>query len=315
MKSAINFVRGAVAKNETIPILTHIHVYSARIQASNGRIVIDTPCPELKGFEFTSPVKTFVLAIDNCPSEPQLSAKDHVLTIKSGKFKVSFPMLPEEYPVVSIDKSESQPISIKLLPVLRKLQPFISQDANQQWSCGIFFNGPNAYATNNVVMATTPCDDIGIINLSSACIDELLRIGNEPIGIIRGENHVVFLYEGGAWLRANTLATNWPDVGRFIPGHVEGFEVDDDFRADFNRVALFTAKDDTVHLNEDGIRTFDGSTEITEYDLPDCYFKATHLSNVLSIAEIIDFSLYPKPCPWIGNNTRGVIIGVDPNRK
>lgn len=310
MKQAINFVRGAIAKNEAIPILTHIHVYDGRIQASNGRICIDTPCEELKGLTFTLPVKDFVRAIDVCETEPNLTVKENILTVKSGKFKATFSMLPEEYPLIE-RAPEAQDINIKILPVLKRLQPFISTNANRPWSCGIFFDHTNAYATNNVVMLTTPCDDMGVINLSEACVEELLRIGKEPEQLISTENQITFIYDNGAWLRSNTLSTAWPDVSRFIPDKVKGFTVTATLREDVEKVALF-ASDSNIQLGPDKICTLNGATEIDGYNLPQSYFNAQHIKNVLKIANEIDFSSYPSPCPFMGDDVRGVIIGVKP---
>lgn len=312
MKSAINFVRGAVAKNEAIPILTHIHVYDGRCQASNGRIVIDAPAPKLTGFNFTCPVKEFMLAIDNCDGEPDLSAKDGKLTVKSGKFKASLSMLPEEYPVMSANRAGAADIEIKILPVLRLLQPFISTDSNRPWSCGIFFDGNHAYATNNVVMLTTPCDDIGTINLSSACVDELLRIGEEPVAMLPEENSIIFFYDNGAWLKAMTLSTNWPDVSAFIPQSIEGIAITDEIKRDITRVAAFTDKNDQIHFGSHGISTQNEETIVEDYDFPESWFKGVHLCNVIRTATEIDFAKYPKPCPFIGENIKGVIIGCLP---
>lgn len=310
MKTAINFVRGAVAKNDAIPILTQMHVYDGRIQASNGRICIDAPCDELKGLNFTSPVKSFVLAIDNCEGEPNLSVKNNTITVKSGKFKATLAALPEEYPVMSIDKSKAVSVKVNILPVLRRLQPFIGTDNNRPWSCGIFFDGENAYATNNVVMVKTDCDNIGTINLSAQCVEELLRIREEPTRIITDISTVTFVYESGAWLKANTLSTNWPEVSQFIPASVGGITLTDELKRDINKVSMFVGKDSTISLGSHGVSTLDKETIVENYDLPESYFNSIHLGNVITSAKIIDFAKYPAPCPFIGDEIKGVIIGV-----
>ena len=310
MKDAINFVKGAVAKNDAVPILTHIHVYDGRIQASNGKLCIDTPCVDFAGYNFTTQVKDFVMAIEACASEPIISVKNDTLTVKSGKFKANFKMLPEEYPLMSIDTSSIIKPDIKILQTIKTLLPFVSTDSNRPWSCGILFDGDNAYATNSVVMITTKTTNLGLFNLSAACANELVRIGKEPVGVSVDEHHITFIYDDGSWIRANNLSTSWPDVSHFIPQSVDGVQITDEIKKDVNLVSMF-AKNNKVHLGKT-ISTTDNETAIENYDFPDCYFGADNINLVLQVADNIELSSYPKPCAFAGERVKGVIIGVLP---
>jgi hypothetical protein len=161
-------------------------------------------------------------------------------------------------------------------------------------------------------MLTTKCDDIGRINISSACADELIRIGEEPDKIITDENAVVFMYSSGAWIKAQTLSTNWPDVSAYIPKEVDGTVLTPELIRDINKVAMFASKDKALHLGPHGISTRDGETIVEDYDLPDCWFNAEHLTNVCAVADEIDFTTYPSACPFEGDDIKGVIIGLKP---
>lgn len=311
MRRAINIVRGAVAKNEALPILTHIHVYNGRVQASNGRIVIDTPCPKFKDMNFTVSLKDFVLAIDACDNDPNIVVKESKLTITSGKFKANITMLPEAYPVVINDISVANKTNVKILELMKRLLPFVSDNANKAWSCGIFFDKNNAYATNSVVLVTSKCDDIGSVNISSECVEEIIRIGMEPTHILSEPNHISFFFEDETWIRATTLNTNWPNVEPFIPKSVEGIEITDEFRADLKRVALFS-KDNRIHFSANGISDTTGEIVVQDYDLFDSWFNSQYIKSVCNIADRICLSTYPKPCGFIGENIKGMIIGIIP---
>ena len=309
MKKAINFVRGAVAKNDAVPILTHIHVYDGRVQTSNGKMCIDTPCEEFKGMNFTCKQKTFLLAIDNCDDEPELIVKADTLTVRSGKFKTSFKMLPEEYPLTEIDHSLIIKPNITILNVLRNLLPFVSDESKRPWAMGIFFNHEKAYATNAIVMAAMSVPDIGFFNLSADAATELIRINKEPVGVYSTENHLVFLYDDDSWIRANNLSTEWPDVSKFIPDEVNGTEVTANFIRDVERVGKFSP-DTKVHFSEFGLRTTGDECTITDYDLPKSTFRVDIINSVLTVSDVIDLTKYPNPCPFMSADIKGVVIGM-----
>ncbi|MDZ4343969.1 MAG: hypothetical protein U1E51_16235, partial [Candidatus Binatia bacterium] len=82
MLDALKFVRGAVKDSDTVmPVLTHFCIHKGRIQGTNGRISIDSPCPELT-FEAVLPADKFLSAIDACKGEPKMRFTD------GGKFVV-----------------------------------------------------------------------------------------------------------------------------------------------------------------------------------------------------------------------------------
>ena len=82
---ALSKVYGAVAEKDIVPILTHFHLYEGRIQGTNGRLCIDTPCPEISGLDVTLPAESFMKAVKVHEHDPSLSIKDHSLIIRKNR--------------------------------------------------------------------------------------------------------------------------------------------------------------------------------------------------------------------------------------
>ena len=318
MKRAIDFVRGAVAKKDLVPILTNLHVYDGRIQASNGRLTIDTPCEDLQGYDFTVPHALFLKAIDSCDNEPELVITTDKITVKSGRFKATLPLSDStQYPK---QKPQTNPTPFTgLLASVKSLVPFIAEDAKNLWACGMQFRGGRLYATNNVslisgiapLMPTT-------INVPLFAIEEVIRIGIDPVQVACDENKITFIYPDGSWMQSVLFSNEWPDISAMLPqiGSLE--EVPDGLAADIAKLLTFVPekKKPYIKLNEEGVSTMEGDNSACclDYVFPECYFHGDRLLEVINIATHIDLSLYPKPCPFYNEKRglTGVVIGVKP---
>ena len=200
MLNTLRFVRGAIAKRELIPVLSHFHVYDGRIQGSNGKIHIDAPCEDLKGFNFTVPAERFLKAVDACDGEPKLkvTAKQK-LSISKGSFRALLPL--GEHDAFPITKSEGKRVKYKggLLQCFKTVYNFIGEDASRPWACGCLIRDGYVWATNNAVLIRTPFDgELTELNVPSFAVDELLRIGEEFSTIKVTKNTIEFHYKNGA---------------------------------------------------------------------------------------------------------------------
>lgn len=322
MRDALSLVRGAVSSKDLLPVLTHFHIYGGRVQGGNGRIAIDAPCPELAGFDCTVPAERFLAAIDACEGEPKLKLTEGgKLTVSKGKFRAILPLADHNtFPLTPMEpKAGSFLDDIKMpaiLPILRKLYPFIGEDASRQWSCGVLFDEGYAWATNNVVLARMPSGILGNrMLLPVFAIDELLRIGQEPQSIQADNNAIWFYFKEGWWMRAQKLTGEWPNVAAFIPGTPPDTATSAELlRAAVRKVMPFCPdpKLPVVVLNEKGVSTLDGemSATVGTAALPEARFRAEPLLAVLDAAEAIDLTTAPKACYWRGEGIEGVVIGV-----
>lgn len=315
MKKAIDVVKGAAAKKEVLPLLTHLHVYNNRIQAGNGVMSIDAPFP-VSG-TFTVPTADFISAVDACNSSvPSITISNNKVTIVDNSFKVTLPCA-EGYSVQEPEGTKHE-LTTPLVKAFKQLRRFTGEDASRPWCCGVLMREGMMYATNNVVAASipSPCflDNAAIPN---NVVDELLRIGEDPTHFSYTGTKVCFYFKDTSWIKFSLLQGEWPDISKYMPNDVVGMLITDDFVRDCERIAKFCPDPNipVLKLTAEGVETMAGDkgARCTDYSLPDSYFRADALLPVLSMAQVIDFSLYPAPCSFSSTSgLKGVIMGVRP---
>lgn len=324
MLNTLRFVRGAVSKKDSIPVLTHFHIYEGRIQGTNGRLTIDAPCSELSKFDLTVPAEIFLKAVDACQGEPNLTLEgEGKLRVKGGGFKALIPLGDHAiYPRGKRDSGSGTALSsdINLLTPLRALAPFIGEDASRDWACGVLFRNGIAYATNNAVLAASPaCLFPMDLNLPFFLVEELIRIGREPSIIYATENSASFGYADGSWIKAQLLSAEWPDLEKLLPQFGEVLPpVPVGLALAVERVRPFCPdpKIPLIQFSVLGVGTIDGdrSACVGDYNLPLGQYRAEPLLGVLASAAEADFARYPQPVPWRGRaGVRGILVGVAMN--
>lgn len=319
MLEALNRVRGAVAKKDLVPVLTHFHIYDGRIQGSNGSLSIDTNCPGVEQLNITVPAVQFLKAVDACDGEPSLKITPKgKLSVTRGKFRVLLPLAKHE----DFPRSEKQGKSIAMndlgiLEPLKTLQAYIGEDASRPWCCGVLISGEDAYATNNMVLIRTKSNWGALetsINLPGYAVNELLRLKQEPIAIYQQDNCMTFEYSDGTWLKTQLFESTWPDVVGRIPDTIAGFTEIDELGAAVEKILPFCPDPNfpEIQIGPEGVLTADGdmSAEISGIELPKGKFRAEPLLSMLQIATSIEFEAYPRPCPFKGDKVEGVIVGV-----
>jgi hypothetical protein len=203
-----------------------------------------------------------------------------------------------------------------ILPTLRKLRAFVSDDASRPWSNGILLRDDYAYATNNVVMARTAFPwSFGDVNLPVYAVDELLRIGQEPTGILQDAEALVFEL-GDAWLRAQLLTGAWPDVSSRFDELDAGAAVPEGLLTAIEQVLPFCPdpKLPEIVFSATGVSTTTGehSAAVEGIELPDGRYRAEVLQLALSVAERANFAEYPNPIAFCGAGIEGIFVGLRP---
>lgn len=314
----LKIVRGAVSKKDFTPILTFFRITNGWIIGSNGRISIAAPCEELGGLDIAVPAEKFLKAIDACGDSAKFKVTDtNRLSITSGKFRALIPLGdPTIYPMPQMTGTPVD--SPDLLTQLKKVSKYIGEDISRPWACGCLFKEDHIYATNNVTLVRLPSPWKGAsLNLPSYTIDELLRINKEPEQILLNPSTITFKLKDDIWIQSNMLDLGWPDLDRFFDSY--NFSQLDPvlpgLKQDIEKIIPFCGnpKFPKIYLSEEGIHTEADSTEaaIEGYSFPHASFRAEPLILALSDAQRIDFSLWPKPCPFSGaGDLEGVIIGI-----
>ena len=327
MIDKLQFVKGAVAGTDLIPVLTHFCIYNGRLQGSNGRTTLDIEFHELDGLNVAVPATKFIAAINACKGVPQLSFSDTNLTITKGRFKSKIGFLPHEaYPIAvlgNVFRFKMPP----LLEPLKELKPFVSVDASRPWSNSILIQGEYLFATNNVAMVRYHLlgmpENIKLI-LPAAFVDELIRIKVEPIEFGLDTSSVYAFYEDGSWVKTQLLNGDWPDmIGKLndtiSSGYADAFELDSELLEGVESISKFfpDEKLPIVVFSEKGIGTNDGvHSAIYEYEgLTESAYHYKALHQVLLMATHIDTRNFPAPLYFRNANIEGILAGYNNGNK
>lgn len=316
MKEALNFVKGAIARKDFIPELTHFNIADGRIVGFNGDMAISSPI----GVDIRAKphAQTFIKAVNSAQEEVALSlTKTGRLSLKSGKFRALIDCLSGDESRFIIPEGQVIELGENFIDCIKALSPFQGVDASRPWSSGILLRNGSALATNNICLVeywhgnTLPFP----VNIPKPAIAELLRIGENPEKVQASQNSISFHFSGNRWLRTQLLATTWPEQIDTILG-CEGSPraIPEGLFEALATLKPFTDDSSRVYFTEAGIATSPVAEVATTVDVegmtPGCCFHHTMLSLLDGTATQIDFSTYPKPCKFYGDKMRGVIMGL-----
>lgn len=318
ISSAIGRNRGGSPSNDTrFAIVTE-----GKITLSNG--VITCCAPIDTDITAYPDAKLFAKAVTRCKGDATMYLTEAGrLCVRSDGFKAFIDCLPYRYelgePVGDVYKLPSN-----FIDTISKLCSFIGENEAQPWTNGLLLQGQSCFATNNVVLLEAWLGDVNLppTLVPKNCIDELIKIKEPPVSIqISGNYSATFNYNGGRWLRANLTGAKWPDVvtmlnnGAAATGGMQAVNKDmvatiSDARAfvegDHGHLFLASGTVSTSPVPGDGVEL--GAPCIIHSGR----YNAKQLLAVLSIANMIDLSMYPKPIPFYGEAVRGLMVSVAP---
>ena len=315
MLDDLYFVRGAVSKKEILPALTHFKISNGRITGYNGKMCLSSPIAV--DLECSPRAEPLVRAVAACNDVVQLNlTPTGRLAIKSGKFRSYIECFGEQFPEVEPEGDVIQ-LDGKLLPMLDKLYPIMSDDATRPWASAVRLAGKSAFVTNNILLVQywLGFEVPFAINIPRFAVAEMLRIKAEPIKIHVSPTSVTFEYENERWLRTQLVAAEWPAAEELLDRLPTPTEpLSEKFYYAVRKIEPFVNKLEQVFFTEGAITT--ALEEGTSYDYSGLPAKGIYSSSMLllleGIAETIDFTQYPKPCPFLGKDVRGAIIGMRP---
>lgn len=318
MYESIRKAYGAVSKKGVSSILTMMRIKKGLVIGTDGNLTIGVGVPELKHLDITVPADKFLKAIsiaDLSKIKLKVTAGGK-LSIVAGKFRVLIPTVPNEsFPEVTTSGDLIQCEGI--LQALKVVSPFIGDDAIRKWSNGARLTDNYIYCTNNVTIVKYKVNmSVPEIIIPRATVHELLRIGEEPIGVVADTASITFILENDCWINSKIIDGKWPDVEQLFqdtenlpPVHPELLEA-------VSSVTPFCAdsKFPAILFSEEGISTKDGdmSSSYSGIKLPHSSFHATVLTLLLPSIETIDWGRYPKPCPFqgVGGKLQGAVMGL-----
>ena len=321
MLSKLNIVKGGVAKKDLSPILRHLRIAGGWITSTNGRLTISTDISKLKDFNLIVPADKFIKAISLCKNPKLKITEGGRLSISDGKFRALLPLLSDtEFPMP--DK-RGEKVSVKnLIEGLKKIYQFIGDDASRPWSCGILLYKGVGYATNNTIIARTNIEWSGPpINLPEFLITELFRLNKPLRAAYINSSTITFELEDNVWINSSLLSLTWPNAEELFSkiSFDNVLEIPNSLKDDIESIIPFCPdpKLPKILFTAEGITTEAGKNEalISTHELPESIWRAEPILNILALPESesirIDFSQWPRPCPWIrSDGVEGLIIGL-----
>lgn len=316
---ALKFAQGAIRKNNVMPELEHYQIKNGKVVGYNGFIALSSPID--LDFSALPKADLFYRAIEASDTAVALSlTKSGRVLIQSGKFKAFVPCI--EKPVHEVAPSgESYPAPPKLVASFRRMLPFISEDAARPWAMGLLVSHGAYTATNNIVILQLwDGHKLPTFNCPRFVVQEICRIGEQPDRVQFNGSSVTFHYQDGRWLHSQLLADQWPEetMNRILNATSAPVEVPRELFEATKKMAPFAADGwSAVYFRDGGVgtsRSFEDQDGvfIDVEGIPDGpIFSLRALNMIAPECTKIDFSLYPAPCIFYGENSRGAIVGMN----
>lgn len=329
MLDALRFVASAVARKDYIPALTHYRIKDGRVTGFNGTIALSSDIDV--DLDIYPNATKLLAAIRACPGTISLNMTPAgKLAVKSGKFKSFVDCLDDQAAMFVEPEGEEIELGVDFMAGVKALAPLMGIDASRPWAMGIKVQAGSMYATNNVMLAqywhgaAIPVDVV----IPAAAIEELLRIGETPtrvqIGRISHDDaprSISFWFGEKRWMRSALIeGDQWPiskvndlfaNIGKDPQPRPEGF-----FEA-VETLKPFLGEHGSLFLSPSLVSTSkdEGEGTSVELSIPGITemqaYHQKHLTLLGQVANMIDWSTYPRPCAFFGfdNKLRGVIIG------
>lgn len=314
--SVLKFAKGAVARKEYVPSLTHFKIGDGKILGYNGAIAISSPIDI--DINCSPKAVPFIKAIETCKETVKLyltSAKK--LAIVSGNFTSYIDCLPEdkEFPSIGPEGDISPLDGYTLLKALRTLEPFVGEDASRPWVRGVLLRDQSAFATNNIILIEKWVGaNLPSINIPAESVAELIRIKEPPSQLQIAQGSITFHYEDGRWLRSQLLSTEWPDVARVFDRESTPVMLPPDFFTSLEDLVPFLGEFDRCYINADKVSTEPSGevgASLTMLGCPEAgCFNLKQLLLLSQVIEKADFTTNPGLCLFFGDNLRGVMTGI-----
>lgn len=315
---SLRFVKGAIARKDYQPALTHFLIKDGRVRGFNGIIALSSPID--LDILAVPQAKPFVDAIERCKDDTTVVylTPGGKLGLRSGNFRAHIECLTDSGVLEGV-VPEGVEISVgkQFMEAMEALEPYIGFDASKSWATGILLRGQSAYATNNIIVAEYWIgEDMPEVNIPEACVRELLRIKLVPEHIQLAENSITFHYKGDRWMRSQLLSPVWPDVNSLLD-RVPLDDLQPVPKGLFDSIELlmaFVGDEGRVYFRDGRISTSPHEDEGASFEVPGVPDQGAYHHKMLMLLKDritgIRFEAAPNPSPFQGPRLRGMVIGM-----
>lgn len=295
------------------------------IHATNGRMIAAAPFPfDLEG-EYLVSAEAFAKVLKNRPDgDFEWFTEPGLLILKRGRFKGKIKTMDIDQWVYPADKPDPEEIPADLLPALRVMLPFCSDNATKPWATCLLLHNEAVWASNNVVVARAACEGLECPTeyLLPRWAAEFICGREEGLeGWQKGDTFCSFTWENGAWMRTSLVEDTFPPVAKVLDTYYDGAFPEVAFTSDWvtavRRVGRITG-DPVVRLRADGVYGAAGGEVVMVEDdactvCPEgrleTIWDLRFLEAVIDAATHWNPLTYPNPSPFRGPGFEGIIVG------
>lgn len=322
MLSDLKFLTAAVARKDFVEELCHFVIHDGWARSFDGIMSMQTSFDNMN-LSVRPHAREFIKAIAACDEEKNTIGM-HVtptgrLSVQSGKFKAFVPCLDPTKEAAPIPKPEGLEfeVSEKLLKAITDLAPFMSIDASRPWSQGIRLAGDSAYATNNIVLVQRFSGTVFPFEIivPAEFVKTIAKIDQKPVIAQVSESSLSFFYANKRWIRTQLVVGQWPEnLENVFKNSATAKPLPDDFFTALDALKPFMDDRGRVYIYPDRLATSNVPDEGASVDVDTGIsggqlFHLEYLRMLQPMITKADFEQYPAPCPWFGEELRGMIVG------
>jgi hypothetical protein len=319
MRTALQWLHDALAAKD-VAGMKYYRIAGGEIRATDGRITAGHPWPSADSF--LVPGEEFEKVIKRMPGDITVTANEaSTVTVKSSRFRGVISTLSiGEWNYPGVEDSQWLPLPDGLLPVLRALRPFISDNATQQWALCVALENGWAYATNNVALAGAPCPQLGAVQALLPCwaVDFVTSRPDHLDAWAWTDHYVAFRWRNGAWMRSQLVVGEFPSKAaalvRSALDEQPTQNIGPEFRSAFLEIAGLA--EDTILVYADRIESTFGKAIIlgeAECEVPQgapaSIWGAKYLAPIMDGATHWSPGAWPKPAVFKGPVVSGYVVG------
>lgn len=319
MQDAIAKVKSALGLKDIASHLSHFLVQGGMIMASDNRITAAAPFPFTE-LSFLVPGPEFERLINKFEGDCTfaLDDKNMTLTLKCGKIKGTLKVLSPELVVYKPSEGQWHDLPSDLLDALRKIRPFVSDNAVHFWALSVCIAKNAVFATNNVVVARADVSDFdgeGRL-LPSWAVDYILAHPCKIEALITDEGSMTFMFSDGSWMKSQLIDSKFPEAAAKLIDTLPEcrFALDDEWRRGYDCISSMAENIIDIHADKMVAILGHGETEYTvnspiPTDKPYSRWAKKFIDPVIAGATHFQPDIWPKPAPFIGPGLKGLIVG------
>lgn len=315
--AALKFVNIANSSNGR-PYDQHVILHSNWAVASDGVLAAGYPIPDdIQAYPHT---EKLIAALLRCGKSLSMTSGDASMTIRSGKFSVSIPVMPPDAMLWAMPDPMAGVADDELRKGLEIVGTLVSDTAQLMVNSTVCINGGSVVATDRLAALEywhgnnmPPMVVIPKTAVNAVCrpTSPLVGIGYTP------ERSITFYYENKAWIKTQLHIDPYPDIWRILNRPINCVSIPPSFFDGVETIAPF-ADNSQIYLQDKMIRTSmtDGvgaTYEIEEIEANKYSFSAKYMKLLASHMKYVDWKSHDGLAYFTGERIRGVVAGRETN--